>query len=544
MTDPHWSAVARDLTVEMTRSASVTNSDGERAFPGVLHAMISRESYFAQCPEQVWLQAIDDDPQGRSNVWAWSRGSGKEVVVLTGHYDVVSASNYGPLEPYAFDPDALLPRLIADLRSSARNDAERRALADLESGDFLPGRGLLDMKAGLAAGLVALYRHAAQSERVGNVVFIAVADEEDRSVGARGAARALGAWALEHDLEIVGVINLDATSDHGDGTDGRAVYHGSVGKLLVCAYCVGTDVHAGYALDGINANFLASEITRRFEHNPVLADRSMNEIGTPPTSLRQTDLKPQYDVTTPARAWACFNVPIHGKTASDVMSDFQREAKIALHNALEVLRDRAESLGRTDSAAHGAGRPLVLSYAELLEVARSAGHANFDADFDRLLRSVDAQADLPTQSVSIINWLWDRSGLLGPAVVLSFGALHYPSTILGEHMPADARLMRVTRAVLEEARSEVSVVERTYFTGISDMSWFGRGDAVQIGVVNANTPSLNARITAPPAHLPTVNLGPWGRDYHQWLERAYMPYTFGQLPELVWRIATRLLKER
>ena len=535
--------LARALTVEMVQAASITNTDGERAFPSVLHSIISRNPYFAQHPDHVWLEMIPGDPQGRSNVFAFSQGDGGSVVVVTGHYDVVSASNYGPLEGYAFEPDELLPRLIATLRGSARSDAERRALADLESGDFLPGRGLLDMKAGLAAGLVALYRHASDPQRIGSVLFCAVADEEDRSTGARAAAPQLLEWAARHDLEIVGVINLDATSDSGDGTDGRAVYLGSVGKLLVCAFCVGVDVHAGYALDGINANFLASVITHRFEGSPSLADRSKGEIGTPPTSLRQTDLKPQYDVTTPGRAWACFNMPIHGKAASDVMSDFQREAKLALHNALEVLRDRAESLGRTDAAAHGAGAPLVLSYAELLEVARSAGHANFDMEFDHVLREVDPQIDLPTQSVRIIQWLWDKSGLLGPAVVLAFGALHYPSTILGEQHASDAKLMRVTRTVLDEMRPQVSVLERSYFMGISDMSWFGRGDAVQIGVVNANTPSLHARIAAPPAHLPTINLGPWGRDYHQWLERAYMPYSFGELPDLIWRITSGLLED-
>jgi arginine utilization protein RocB len=535
--------LARDLTVEMVRAASVTNSDGERTFPAVLHAMILRQAYFAAHPMQTWIAPIPGDAQGRSNVYAWSRGTGKHVVVLTGHFDVVSASNYGPLEPYAFDPDELLPRLIADLRGSARSDAERRALADLEGGDFLPGRGLLDMKAGLAAGLVALYRHAELEAPVGNIVFCAVADEEDRSCGARAAAPALQAWAKDNALEIVGVVNLDATSDAGDGSQGRAVYTGSVGKLLVCAFCVGVDVHAGYALDGINANFLASEVTRRFEANPALADRSKGETGTPPTSLRQTDLKLQYDVTTPGRAWACFNVPVHSKAASDVMLDFQREANSALKDALEALRTRAESLGRFDSAAHGALAPLVLSHAELLEVARSAGHVNFDAEFDRISREVDPHADLPTQSLQVTQWLWDKSGLLGPAVVLSFGALHYPSTLLDEQIPADARLLRVTRAVLDEARDWVSVIERRYFMGISDMSWFGRGEPEQIGVVNANTPSLNARIAAPPAHLPTINLGPWGRDYHQWLERAHMPYTFGQLPELVWRISTRLLEE-
>jgi arginine utilization protein RocB len=43
--------------------------------------------------------------------------------------------------------------------------------------------------------------------------------------------------------------------------------------------------------------------------------------------------------------------------------------------------------------------------------------------------------------------------------------------------------------------------------------------------------------------VPVINVGPWGRDYHQRLERIYMPYSFGVMPELVWRIAGDLLGE-
>jgi arginine utilization protein RocB len=45
-----------------------------------------------------------------------------------------------------------------------------------------------------------------------------------------------------------------------------------------------------------------------------------------------------------------------------------------------------------------------------------------------------------------------------------------------------------------------------------------------------------------PLGKPTINLGPWGRDYHQWLERTHVRYTFEHLPELVWRVAMALLR--
>jgi arginine utilization protein RocB len=41
--------------------------------------------------------------------------------------------------------------------------------------------------------------------------------------------------------------------------------------------------------------------------------------------------------------------------------------------------------------------------------------------------------------------------------------------------------------------------------------------------------------------IPAVNIGPWGRDYHQRTERLHAPYAFEVLPELLWRVAQDVL---
>ena len=522
------------LAVQMVEAASITNTQGERDFPDVLMRLIGQEHYFQTHPELLWSPSIAHDPHERRNVCALVRGSGRKTVVLTGHYDVVSTDNYGPLQPWAFSPELLQQKIIEDLRQNARSQAEHRALHDLESGLYLPGRGLLDMKAGLAAGLTALYGFAALNNRVGNVLFLAVADEEDRSHGARVASSIL----TDLDLEVVGVINLDATSDTGDGSAGQALYLGSVGKLLVSALVIGVDTHAGYALDGINANFLASALSMNFEVNPRLTDQSFGEIGTPPTSLKQSDQKQQYDVTTPARAWLCINVLTHGLSAKEVLGGFTREAKHAIDGALQFLRNRAEKLGEK-SAAHGAS-PLVLTYQDLLEHCQK--QTGFDNQLEQFCKQLEPKLDLPSQSQLVLNWLWDKSGLLGPAVVLGFASLHYPSTFLPQTDP----FVQIIQKTLEQVQKDlnVTVATRRFFRGISDMSWFGHADPEDIAFVNANTAAPLARILTMPAQLPVVNLGPWGRDYHQWLERVYMPYAFEHLPEILYRILVDTLEFR
>ncbi len=171
----------------------------------------------------------------RGCVAALVRGRGRRTVVLTGHFDTVPIEDYGDLKPLAGKAEDLRQGLLSRLRRNAVTRVEKLALLDLETSDYLPGRGLLDMKAGLAAGLAVLEAFAEQPEREGNLLFLTVPDEEVNSAGARAAAPALPEICEKHGIDIVAAINLDAIADDGDGTTGRAVALGTIGKLLPSA---------------------------------------------------------------------------------------------------------------------------------------------------------------------------------------------------------------------------------------------------------------------------------------------------------------------
>ena len=170
-------------------------------------------------------------------------------MLLAGHFDTVPADDYGALKPLAFDPVRLRGAMIARLREAGGHPL---ALNDLESGDYLPGRGLLDMKAGIAAGIGVLEAHE------GGAIchLVATPDEEDRSAGMRAAAPQIAALADEQGLDITLAINLDSIADDGDGSFGRSIACGSIGKLLLTAFVVGREAHACYPFQGVNANYL------------------------------------------------------------------------------------------------------------------------------------------------------------------------------------------------------------------------------------------------------------------------------------------------
>jgi arginine utilization protein RocB len=143
--------------------------------------------------------------------------------------------------------------------------------------------------------------------RRGNLLFLAVPDEEQNSAGARAAAAALPGIQRDHDVNIVAAINLDSIADDGDGAAGRIVALGTIGKLLPTAFVAGVPAHAGFPLAGINAAIVAASIAREAEWAGDLTDDAPGG-GTPPSVLTLKDGKDAYDVTTPATAFVAVNV--------------------------------------------------------------------------------------------------------------------------------------------------------------------------------------------------------------------------------------------
>lgn len=480
------SARAREVALQLTSRPSVTGSEAEAALADQLAESLSFD--------KVWTTEIPHD--ARRNVFALKRGRSHRTIVLTGHFDVVPVDDYGVLKPLAFDAEKLLPEIIERLRQSGENPL---ALADFESGEFLPGRGLLDMKAGLSAGIAAMEAYSGDA----NLLFIAVSDEEDRSAGARAAVPLLPGIAREHDLDIALVINLDAISDQGDGSTGRVVALGSIGKQLLTAFVVGKEAHACYPQDGVNAAYLGGELLVEFEMALELAELSGDEVAAPPTALHAKDLKSGYNVTTPAQAWLYWNTLQHRRSAAEVFD-------IAMMLARRAMMRAARKMQRDIP---------VMSYAELTaRVPRS--------EIDAIASDVakNSQLDLPERAKLLTVRVWEKSGLSGPAVVMGFGSIPYPAVSLSDGALEDAIMAAAKPFGLTSVR---------FFPGISDMSFFGEASG-DLATAAQNTPVWGTSFTMPEAGgYQCINIGPWGRDYHHWLERLHAPYAFEILPRVL-----------
>lgn len=531
-------AMCRSLALDLVARPSVTGTADEASFGPWLVAYLRGWAERTVPAAEVWPFPVGPG-DGRHVVALLLRGSGARTVVLTGHYDTVTVDDYGDLAPLAGDPIRLRDALLARLEG-ATTTAARRVQEDLASGTFLPGRGLLDMKGGLAAGLAAL-ASIGRAGFAGNLLFLAVPDEENASAGARAAAAELPGLASARGLQVAAVINLDAIADDGDGSAGRVLATGTVGKVLPTALVVGRPVHSGFALRGVNAAVLAGAIAARLEWAPELTDDSGGVPGTPASLLALQDGKTGYDVTTPGTAWMFWNVPLHQRDPAGVLREVERLVREAVAECLAGLARRAgQSALAADAAALESEVP-VMTFAGLLRdvAARDPGVHGF---LDQIARDA-AEADLPERCRRVTVALWERSGRSGPAVVLGLGSMPYLATGITE----EAVLGRL-RSFLADApaRHGVTLSETAYFAGISDMSFFGQADDRVLSELAAETPVWAQAVKLGPgalAQVPTVNLGPWGRDYHTPWERTHVDYAFRVIPALVEDLARRLLAD-
>ena len=537
----------RELSYQMVRWPSETGTAGEAEFAPKLVELLRKIPYFQANPDDIAVIDSHGSPMTK-NVVAVVRGHGRKALAFAGHYDVVETGNYRDLKHLAFEPDALLEALLVDLTSRPLAPNEAKALSDFQTGDFIPGRGMLDMKSGVAAGIAVLEHFSSKQDREGNLLLFVTPDEERGSRGMRSLRDALPALIQRWNLDIAAGVNLDATSDQGNGSEGRAIYRGTIGKQLPFAFVVGRPSHAGYPFEGISAHLIASEIMRAVEANADLSDTEGNEVSPPPICLEARDFRGGYEVTTPERTWIAFNWLAHSRSPEALFHHFQTIVGDALNRAIGHFNGHAQAyaklLGTEQSASDHEGR--VMTVAELrAEVIRIGG----DAALKRI-EELEQKLSVHDNPLLLTRELVDRmvveARITGPTVIIGFGSLVYPHV----HMSNETALEHAFSVALDAARLTIeqrfstTIKYRDTFAGISDMSFFGyKPDAADSQVVSENTPAVQFIDQVPSDALtyPVVNIGPWGREYHQRLERVYAPYAFDTLPKFLDEIAMHVL---
>ena len=209
-------AATLDLAKQLIACPSVTPSDG-----GCLDLVAARLGAAGFTCERI-------DRGGVRNLWA-RRGQAGPLVCFAGHVDVVPP---GPVGTWTTDPFTPVVR-----------------------GDFLYGRGAADMKASVAAMVVALERHVAgepgthpgtQSDDAGSLAMLLTSDEEGDAVhGTAAVVEVLRARGTAIDYGIVG----EPTCSERLGDTIKLGRRGSLSGVLTVD---GTQCHIAYPEQGSN----------------------------------------------------------------------------------------------------------------------------------------------------------------------------------------------------------------------------------------------------------------------------------------------------
>ncbi|MFT4412280.1 M20/M25/M40 family metallo-hydrolase [Fredinandcohnia humi] len=540
------------LTKQLVSIESIVNTGGEKVIAHSLYTLISTFPYFSSNPSQVTiLQTMNDDIE-RYNVLAYvkgTKGNSNRSVILMGHMDTVGIDDFTQLKDKACFPDELMDAL---------KDEELPAPAkeQLKSGEWMFGRGVLDMKGGLASHLYLLRYYSDHPEELeGNIVLVAECDEEDGSHGILSALQTLKEWKTEHNFEYVAAINADFVSPRYEGDENRYIYKGTVGKLLPSFFITGAETHVGSCFEGLDPNFIAAELTKQINYNPELCNEAYGETTVPPVSLKQTDLKPSYTVQTALSAYVYYNFFIHSWSPKDVIEKLKEQAKIAFDKALSSFSERYKQYCQISNEPYLElpWKARVMTYEEMEHQLIKKHEDQYVVHMEEFKRELLSDETLDTRmfAARVVEEAWKWMDDKSPAIIVFYSSLYSPRIEITGKTANEQMLIDALDEAVEEMQPYYPhpIVTRNFFPYISDMSFVALSDDDEgINAVSLNNPGWGTKHFVNyqeirEINVPVINIGPYGIDAHKRLERAEMKYSFEVVPNLTHLVIQKVLNK-
>lgn len=538
-----------NLTLELASIRGVVGTREENNVAEKVYETFNEMDYFKKHPKNVRFVNAIDDPLERKSVMAMikgEKGNSKKTIVLVGHIDTVGISDYGLLKDYATKPLELVKKLK---EVSIPEDA----LKDLESGEYLFGRGVFDMKCGVSTLMTIMEYISDDIENFeGNIVFAAVCDEEGNSGGMLSVVPELTKLEKEEGFEYQALLDTDYSAPRYEGDNTRYIYVGTVGKLMPSFYIVGSEAHAGDPFRGLDPNHISSAITMEMDFNTKYCDEAEGEVTVPPISLRQQDLKTEYSVQTARNSHLYFNFGTHSSTPDEMMDRVVEGASLAFQNVVDDLNVEYKKYCESNKFPYEKlpWETRVVTYEELYKKVKEEKGKELDDRIDKLEKELLANDDIDERMFALrvveeVHNMWSDKN---PVVVVFYSPPYYPHIYVEGKSPLEEKLLNVAKQVIEETDSNYDIEMKKFYPYISDLSYAAapkEEDAVDS--LKNNMPGFGTKYNLPiedmqQLNLPVVNIGPFGKDAHQFTERLEKDYSFNVAPKLVHDTIIKLLK--
>lgn len=540
----------KETLYSYVEAQSISNSYSEKSAEKFFLDYIGKQEYFQNHPEFYGAYPIVGDPFGRAAVWAMRKGSTEDTVVLIHHNDVVTVEDFKLLKDWAFSPDELEEKLF-EIKDTLADEARE----DLESGTYLFGRGVCDMKGGGAIQMVLLSEYCKMDDFKGNVIVLGVPDEENLSAGMRAGVTLLKELKEKYGLKYRLMINSEP---HQRKTKEDGVFSfGSIGKIMPYVYVRGCLAHAGKVFEGLNPTNVMCEIVRRTEVNMELSDVVDSEAAPPPTWLYLRENKLSYDVSMPLTINGCLSVLTLNQSPAGLMDKLRKICNDAFESVIcDMNRNYADFLEKT----HQPVRRLpweakVVDFGELYREAEGNHGRIFTEAYNRKMEQL--KEDLQTKDASLImanfelvDFVYDYIDDLSPRVVIGLMPPYYPNVanvLAADEYDDVINNMYDWLTDYTKEKYNQNYIQENYYTGISDLSYSSIKNGKDIADSLEKMMPFFGDIYSLPLEdieavsMPCVNIGPWGKDFHKLTERVLKEDLYYRTPDILNYAIKRIL---
>lgn len=524
----------KDILYKLVSVQSDTGTKKEIDMAECIFNIIKEQEYFKNNPE-LCGRFFNNDFLNRPAVWALRKGKTNKTIVLTGHYDAVEIESFGTLKEYALKPDELKEKL----KSKSINVPED-VQKDLQSNDWYFGRGICDMKAGIAINMDAVFSNINDDV---NVLFVAVHDEENLSAGMRQSTKLLCELKEKYNLDYKLII---ITEPHGRKKDDIfKISLGTVGKIMPLIVAKGKIAHSSDVMEGLNSTAIMSQIISNIELNPDLCSTDKSMTSPPPTVLYARDMKETYDVSIPEYSAVFLNYQfLKNKTPYDILDEVKNICKKSMETVIERYNCAYDTLNEHYSLKGNNKRSfntLVYTLEEIEKIAEknNSKYADMKNEFyEKMNNKVrNNEISIHDAGIQIVKKVIELSLITEPVIVIGIIPPYYPATN-NSYLDNNNELYEdcIEKSLCESYGLKLE--KESYFMGICDGSYTSCTDRKSEEEVMSNMVTSKEIYEIPFDYIekisaPFIVLGPWGKEYHTITERIYMPDVEKTVPDLI-----------
>lgn len=394
-----------------------------------------------------------------------------------------------------------------------------------------------------------------------NLLFLAVASEETNSEGMRAALPFLRQFFEEKQLQPSAFLLSECfeyREEDPDRETARYIHVGASGKVMPAFFFVGAPAHVKEPFLSLDPNLLAVEVYRRLQLNPAFSQSRDGELTPPPVCLKMQDLKELYSVSTPLFAASYFNLVTVDLDTEALLQELLQLARESFVSALKQLQEQAEAYTGRFGVKVASSRmlPLVKSWGEACAEAEKTyqlRHPQAADTLDLYLRKKvcgwkEEGLEIQAMGLRLMREIAELQAESLPMILVGFLPPYYPDIRPDLNDPALAELLAAVRKTMDFARQNFAADLRLkkYYMGISDMCYTGLSQSRDVQPLLHNLVGEGLIYDFPAAdlkkfHVPAIDLGGFGKDFHKASERLEKHYSLDILPELYVHLLEQLL---